>query len=352
MSTRRAYSFLTILSTLLVLVATQGAQASGIVRSIVKAPIVGDGDVSGAITDFVIDLDGSMDPDVPGRALTAGGTIKIFLPRAFVNTAAGAPDEGFGQALATCIPSAFVCSTGVLLQGWPQHPIRPPVLQYEISFDPAAHAVVYTALQNIVPAPPLEPGIKQIHLILNTFLNPRPGQYPIRVESETGPGGALETGVGTLRILPRPRPSINVTSAFNAGTPNTIFQDAAVGAPAPLAWDFLLWDGNADPFLGVRLEPVGRGDDVGGDHDEDGANLWLLRQGRRVVGHIFVDAPDGAAGIGVSSVMESFPINSPVSGLPTARLTIQFVAGSVPGVYRTTLRMNGGNAVTMWVSAQ
>ena len=45
---------------------------TGLVHSVVKAPIVPDGNVAGAVTDFVINLSGSMDPEVAGRALLAG----------------------------------------------------------------------------------------------------------------------------------------------------------------------------------------------------------------------------------------------------------------------------------------
>ena len=49
--------------------AASGPSASGIVGSVVKAPISPDGDVAGALTDFVINLAGDMDPSVPGRVL-------------------------------------------------------------------------------------------------------------------------------------------------------------------------------------------------------------------------------------------------------------------------------------------
>ena len=45
------------------------AGAAGIVASIEKAPVVADGDVSGKPTDYVITLDGSLDPYVTGRGL-------------------------------------------------------------------------------------------------------------------------------------------------------------------------------------------------------------------------------------------------------------------------------------------
>jgi hypothetical protein len=44
-------------------------------------------------------------------------------------------------------------------------------------------------------------------------------------------------------------------------------------------------------------------------------------------------------------------INAPVKGIDTGRLTVQFTAGDQPGLYATTLRMNNGTEVTMYVTA-
>ena len=63
-------------------------EGSGIVTSVRNAPVVPDGTVAGAQTDFVITLDTSLDPAVPGRELPALHTIKVTLPEGFVNTGA------------------------------------------------------------------------------------------------------------------------------------------------------------------------------------------------------------------------------------------------------------------------
>jgi hypothetical protein len=52
----------------------------GIVSTVLKAPITPDGDVAGRPTDVVITLDTSLDPEVEGRTLLAGETIKVTLP--------------------------------------------------------------------------------------------------------------------------------------------------------------------------------------------------------------------------------------------------------------------------------
>jgi hypothetical protein len=305
---------------------------TGIVAGVAKAPITPDGDVAGAPTDFVITLDGSLDPADPGRTLLAGRTVKVTLPDDFVNLGGPVLNPGMPPA---CPPPAGTCSTGVLLQGWPQHPIPPSPLNYTVGVD-GTNTIVYTATKDLVPAPPAEPGLKQIHLILRNFVNPGPGRYEFLVEAATGPGGAVETGVAVVHVRPKPRASINVTSVFNAGTPNTIHQQAAPNATAPLNYDFLVWDRNGDPAVDVEIRPVND-------------NHALLVQGRRVVGQITIEAPRGASGQQVTSLGPSIPIVGPILNLDTARLTVQFTAGDKSGRYTTTFRMNNGTSVQMFV---
>ena len=57
--------------------------ATGIIASIEKAPVAADGNVSGKPFNYVITLDGSLDPQVLGRGIAAGGIIKIYLPPEF-----------------------------------------------------------------------------------------------------------------------------------------------------------------------------------------------------------------------------------------------------------------------------
>jgi len=297
-----------------------------VVGSVAKAPIVPDGDVAGAVTDFVITLNRSLDPAVPGRSLTAGSQIRITLPDAFI-------DNGFdtgAPGAVNCVPGP--CNLGVVLQGWPQHPIAPPAAKYSLERD-GTHTFVYTALEDLSPAGPLNPGVKQMHLILLGFQNPAAGDYEIIVETQTGQGGAWETGVGTLTIRPAIAPSINVTSVFNEGTPNTIYQTTVVGQATPLAYDFLLWDAAGDPMTGVSLD--------GG---------VLMRDGVRV-GEVTITAPDGATGQGAAVAAPSVEITAPVLGVPTARLTAVFTAGSVAGDYTVTFSLDAGTSQTMYVTA-
>ncbi len=328
--------------------ATFPVQATdNIVSAVVKAPVVADGDVVSAATDLVIDLDTSLEPAVTGRTLLAGRTIKVILPDQFVNTGLLPLQDVFSSP--TCIPGNLQCNTAVLLQGWPQHPILPRVPpapagvgapQYSLSLD-GTNTIVFTANVDLVPGVPLSgPGIKQIHLILNGFTNPaHPGFYPIAVEAETGPNGEVERGNGTVHILPRIRPSINVTSAFNPGAPNTIFQKTTPGELTPLPYDFLLWDRTGDPFEGVTVEMVN-------------PDYALLKQGNSVVGHVAIETPPGTTEQKVFTQEPSSVINAPITGVPMARLTAFFRAGSAIGKYVVTFALNGGNAVQMFVEVE
>ncbi len=325
----------------------------GIVSSVDKAPIVPAGTTAGSATDFVITLDTSLDPSVPGRTLLAGDTVKVTLPDAFVNSGLLPIQQVGTPGCVPNIPNGLQCNTAVFLQGWPQHPVAPP--KYSLSLE-GTNTVVFTANVDLIPNAPDEPGIKQIHLILNSFINPHPGRYKILVEAETGAGGAVETGVGKVHILPNPRASINVTSAFVPGTPNRIYQATGTEELTPLPYDFLLWDKNGVPFVGVEIVPVD-----GGKHGKRGRHghapkstkslaALMVHEGH-TVGKVFIERPKGATGYSVFTQSPSVLINSPISTAPTGRMTAFFRTGSKAGDYTLTFSVNGGNSVQMFVTA-
>jgi hypothetical protein len=353
------------------------AFAGGIVASIDKAPVVADGDVSGMPTDYVITLDGSLDPTVPGRSLAAGDVIKVIFPPDF-DLGNLHPDFPLLDAPTPlppvtplsdndCVPAFLTCTTAVILRGWPQDPYFPPALFHTLSIDVAENALIFTALQDLGASPPVNPGIKQLHLILNGVTNPAPGSYRISVEAQTGPGGAWETGSGMLRVIPRTRPSVNITSVFvkatsgQLGAPacgpgtnppnpdNPIFQTTTTGAFAPHPWTFLLWGRNNEPLTGVSLTWVNS------DHA-------LLRRNARTIGHLYIDAPKGATGYGIvfnplscGTLLPGAPVIAGTPGIgPQAvgRMDMVFHAGDVPGDYRTTITLNNGNSVHMTVSVE
>jgi hypothetical protein len=302
-----------------------------IVHSIIKAPVTPDGNVAGQPTDLVINLDIDMNPDVTGRSLPNGKTIKVTLPEDFINN-----DLPIGRALSECVPSTYSCNTAVLLQGWPQHPVAPPL--YTLSME-GSHTLVFTADIDIVPGVLLPgPGIKQMHLMLSGFTNPNPGMYAIAVAAETGPGGAIEQGVGTVHILPKPAPNINVTSTVNPSTPNTMYQSTPVGQNTPWPFDVLMWGKGGDPLVGAELVQVN-------------PNHSLLQVNGATVGHVRIDAPRGANGFAVTADGESLETPGPVFGLPTGRMRFLFQAGSEAGEYTVTYSLNGGNSVQMFVTA-
>jgi hypothetical protein len=315
------------------------ATNEGIVRSIVKAPVVPDGTTAGRTTDFVINLEIPLQPNLPGLTLLEGNQIKVTLPEEIVfENEADFPVQGAGEE--NCAPGNLQCSTAVLLQGWPQNPIRPPFQKYSLSYEADTNTLVFTALQDLVPDPPREPGIKQIHLILNGFTNPtEPGSYPVEVTAEVGPEGAEEQGVGILQVLAEPRPSLNVTSVFNGEAsyrPNTIYQVANPDGLSAFPYDFLIWGDGGEALEGVTIEALN-------------ARHSLLVQEEEVIGHVFVDAPAQAEGHQVATPAGSAIINAPVTGFETGRLTVCFKAGSVPGDYVVTFKLNGGDTVTMFV---
>lgn len=332
------------------------ATASGIVDEVVKAPISPDGNVVGAITDLLVNLDMDMDPSAPGKMLRSGESIRIELPDAFkfvdnknfpIRTLFSAKD---------CRPGLLRCSTGVLLHGWPQHPILPSFppgkkQQYTFTYEALTNTIVYTAIIDIKGVPLPGPGIKQIHLLLLGFKNPdQAGRYPIRVGFFDAAGREMESGVGNIEILANIAPSINMVSVFVPGdknggkppNPNIIYQKTAVGKVAPMPWDFLMWNAKGKPFTGIEIM---QNSDHGGD----------LRHGGKVVGHFNISVPHGATGQKVSGGPSVKIPATPVIGktfgapIPTGRLTAIFVAGSKPGRYFTTFQLHGGNSATMVV---
>ena len=306
------------------------SMSDGIVSAVIKAPIVADGDVAGALTDLVFVLDTDLDPAVPGRTLPAGSSVRITFPEEFQSVEVNA-----GPA-ATCEDP---CNTGVILQGWPQRPFPPIADFYSVEMD-GSHTFVMTAVQDLAPGG--TPGVKQFHVILGGLTNPtEPGDYAITVEAGTGPDGAVETGTGVVTIHPAIQPSINPTSIFAKLTDedpngNPLYQEAAAGESPPFAWDFFLFGSDGGGIVGAELQ---QNDDSGGDIVQDGA----------VIGSFTIDAPEGATGQSVSGG-PSVDATAPVLGKATARLTATFTAGDMPGDYVTTFEMDGGNSLAMHVT--
>lgn len=295
----------------------------GIVHSVVQAPVAPDGNVAERTTDLVLNLDVSMDPNDPGLILHEGDQIRVTLPEDF--------EKDRDLPLLTifdCLDQNLACDTAVLLLGWPQGALgAPPPLGYEVRYE-GEHTIVITATEDLIPNPPSNPGLKQIHLLLNSFTNPPPGHYEIGIEVETG--GLVKHGIGRVHILPKARPSIHVTTVFSDFL-NTIYQETAPGELTPLPFDVLLWNRAGTPFEGVT---------IAGNH---------LVRGHRVVGRISIETPPGATGQEVFAEELSSIIAAPVTGIPVGHLRTFFRAGSATGNYVVNFTLNGGNAVQMFV---
>ena len=84
----------------------------------------------------------------------------------------------------------------------------------------------------------------------------------------------------------------------------------------------LLWDRDDTPFVGVDLSGLG-----------DNEN-YLLKKGDEIIGHLTIDAPEGAVGQMLVSNGPSQEEPTPVFGAPsmTAHWVGKFTAGSKPGL--------------------
>lgn len=310
---------------------------ANLVSSVIKAPVTPDGDVAGRATDLVVNFDVPYDPAVRGRTLEPGRSIRITLPPEFVDSGE-VPFLPYASD-PRCGPQRLACSTAALLQGWPQSPV--PFDRYSVRLE-RGRTIVLTAREEIGYRSEFAPGIKAVHLLLHGFRNPQPGRYPLVVEAETGPGGAIEHGRAEVQIAGRSSPSIQVTSVFDqpASLPKTVpptrastlYQVAAPGAAAPIAYNFLLWDSAGAPMTGVVLERIGGTE-----------SAYRLLRGPAEVGTATIDAPPGATGHRLVASAPSAAISAPVSLVPAARLRVQFTAGSVAGEYRVAFALHGGN---------
>lgn len=325
--------------------------ADGIVAEIVKAPVVPDGDVVSAPTDITINLAIDPDPQAPGLALEAGDRIRIALP----DDIAMVDAEEYPVSDFLSGPDCSVrlkCSTVILLQGWPQHPILPsfppgetPI--YSLGYDGVIHAMTLDIHTPLAEAPLPGPGLKQIHLALLGFHNPEtPGDYPIEVDILGADGTKRVSGVGTFHVRPEVAPSLNVASIFdeNGAEPpnrNTIYQVTTPGQKTPLPWDFLVWGASGAALDGLQIA----------QDDESGGRLL---HGNEVVGRFTIEAPEGAEGQRLDGGPAKLLAKEPVFGgpFPTGHLTAHFTAGSVSGRYSVELALDNGDAVTMVVDAR
>ncbi|MHC4408683.1 MAG: hypothetical protein ACYS0E_04750 [Planctomycetota bacterium] len=300
----------------------------GLKVTIVRAPVAPDGTTAGAQTDFVLTFV-DRDPAVDGVALKKGAKIEVYLPDGFKNTG----PQG---------------NNVVLLQGWPQSPQVP--FPYSIDID--GNKVTLTLTKDWKPGD-VGPGVKQCHLVLLGFRNPtKAGPQKVALKIQPEPGARYMAGVGTMKILPRARPSVNVVSLFSGGGPpppfnNPLYQCVEKGDD-PHRVGLYLWDKDSAPFVGVDIAMDAKAERRGGH---------VLRHGRFVdengdtVGQVWIEGPSGATGVDLTTEGKSVKVNAFVTGVPVGLLLTQFTPDpKVKGDYTVRFKLNNGNTETLSIT--
>lgn len=297
-----------------------------------KAPVAPDGTTAGEISDFVVTFV-DRDPALPGIGLKAGATVTVTLPDEFVNTGTGKPNAA------------------ILLQGWPQSPPAPPPFPWTTTV--AGNTITATLAPDFdFPVGTFGPGPKQVHLILNDFRNPHPGDYDVGIAIQPDPAvdNTLSAN-GTVEIIPRARRNLNVVSIFSGGGPpppfnNPLYQTVNAGADSLdiglYLWDRLssVADGDVNPYLGV-------------DFVEEGPRWSRIVQGDRTVGLVLIRAPHGARDFGITTSGPSTLGTSFATGLPVGILITNLRTDpNVTGDYTITYWLYGGNRQQVFVTTE
>jgi hypothetical protein len=252
--------------------------------------------------------------------------VSVQLPTAFVNLgelpvlSIGSPD---------CGPpgNPFVCSTSVLLQGWPQS-LEVPFPG--VAWDEATNTITLTSTVDWGAVD--GPGVKQVHLLLFGFQNPRPGDYDIEVTIQPNPdSGETLSGTATVHILDSVQPAIGPISVINPGPPppfpNSRYQTVALGE-TPLRWGFYLWDKDGNGIVGADIVRTSN------------THYRLVDAAGGTIGEVRISTPDGAGSLSLESVEPAVAANAFASRIPTALLTLQFTPDpGVAGEYVATVQL-------------
>lgn len=319
------------------------------------APITFDGHVAGQATDYVFVLVADANPATPGFAMRAGESLRLAMPSAFKRNA-------------PVTISADTDANLVLTKGWPQGAVR-LAGQYRVGYDDKAHAMTVTALQDVPADGANAPGIKVIHLRGRSFVNPMPGDYAVSVTHMAADGKALASWQGQLKVLDdAPSARLAPTNFHLAPGVNGDYQKVAAGQVAPNSLGLLLWGEQGAALNGVGIAPR---DLTRYPRYTGGLLVQDTNKDRRldpatdkVVGGIIGAALQGATGQAATSPLgaDGTPVLSgealrhasypPAAGGGKPNLgllAIQFKAGSLPGLYRPTVELIGGNSVQFTV---
>ena len=324
--------------------------------TVAPSPVTFHGNVAGQPTNLVFVMVPNPSPAVPGLGLNAGDTLRLTLP-------------DFQRNPAVAI-SADTDLNLVLTKGWPQRDVHLQG-QYRVHYDDASRSMVVTALHDIAPTGANAPGIKVIHLRGHSFVNPAPGRYPVTLTRASADGRMLARWRGQVDVLDHAPAARLAPSNFQLAPPlNSTLQLVAPGELAPHLLGLLLWGAQGVPMNGVGIAPrdLARFPRYTGgllvqDTNHDGR---LDPATDPVVGGIIGAAPPGASGQAATSplhpdgrpVLSGEALRDPAypaamaGGRPNpGLLTIQFRAGSLPGLYRPTVELLGGNAFQFTIEA-
>ncbi len=316
-----------LLATAMVVPVALAADTS-IAVAVAKAPVAGDGTTAGAVPDFVLSFVDA-DPSVSGIGIKQDGTVEVVLPDDFVPSGSVDPD------------------LGIILQGWQASPrvasFPPPVFIWTTTV--SDQTITLDLTSDFLPIDLANPGPKQVHLILPGFVNPKPGMYDVGLTITPDPAAPGDTfsGVGTVQIIPRSRPSVNIVSVLSGNPPpppfkNVQYQTVPQGTD-PDKVGLYLWGKDVDPFIGVDIVM-------------SNADHYRFVQGNKTVGHIWIDAPAGSSGYSLSTPdgASTGPVPAFATGQPTAALVTQFSPDdATTGRYTITFKLNNGNTQQQFV---
>ncbi len=301
-------------------------------------------------------LDRPVDPEIPGRTLLKGKTIKVTFPESFTRNPA-VKTEDLKPVTHCLLVQGFQRSGGISAKT-------------NCTLTDNEHTLVFTAQDDIKPNGVNAPGIKIIHLRGDIWINPLAGEYPIKVVAETGPEGSVETGSGNLTILPAVKPSINFNNVLTKPPANNNFQKVPVNTDAPIPLDFLLFNSEGKPDSNVGLAPP----DLNKFPKYTGGLLIRSASGDaspdpvtgKVIGGIIGSAPPNATGQKLSPVLDKSSGKSllsgnikPDEGVPSidppgiapGLLRVVFHTGNQPGKYQPTFELLEGNSIQFIITA-